>query len=438
MLAQALHYRMTGAVDKNSHQFRTVFLATVEKNWLKNWPDGLYISTADIPDRDPLSVTVDSSVEDPMTLRQPRAYWKKPLPHLMAGVIRQLSEFIAEVDVRRINKRLLASAISKRKQTHLFNAQCKLEIRQSGMESSISFNCINSKQLGFSIRGLARLHKNAVQDGYINAVSLLDSIDQGPFQLGEGDFSETDEENTLEFRLLTNRTGLAVETDTSRFSARLGDGRLLEKIQIHWENGQHTNSAEIDAQAKLVVLDDYGALQSAIDEITSASLLGKTQALSGTPFQRQNEIRAVLDSLGLENIQWVKFVTIAKTVTQNILSTKLNDQNLQPLQDYCSDCHSNTRRFPPGFLQGDSGEIELKLASCAGEILSRINQWNLQIEDRQFTPMPPPYWLLSQGVSESEWVDSQAFTQLQFAGRQLLLNRSDKPAVIDLALSCLH
>lgn len=425
MLAQALRFRMIGAVDKNSSQFRISFLATLEKNWRHLWPDGLFISTADIPDRVPLTGQY-SIFEDPMTQRGPRAYWKEPLPHLMAGVIRQLSEFIAEVDIRRINSQLLRRAESAKKQPEVYSAKCELDVSLTEPDSSISFNCRMNELAVFEIKGFTRLQNNQVLGGYINSISLAGKTAAGTFQPGQGTLSEKENHTTLEFSLYTNRTGLGVKVDKSGFSARFDDGRLLNKIRIRWKTQERVQSGKISAEATLDVLGDFDELHSSIEQLLLDSLQGKTMALSGGSFQRQVEIHALLDELGLGNIRWRKLEKRSVTASQNNKPPKMSSQQLQPLSDYCSDCHKNSRRFPPGFLQADTKTIALKLASCAGEIVNRINQWNLPAEHRQLSPMPPPYWLMTQGLSEAEWVDSQAFERLLIAGQQLLLKGSDE------------
>lgn len=62
----------------------------------------------------------------------------------------------------------------------------------------------------------------------------------------------------------------------------------------------------------------------------------------------------------------------------------------RPFFRQCARCHDTRESSPPGFLRGDSAQVDANLIRCAPRIRFRLAMWNLPPTERAKVPMPPP------------------------------------------------
>ncbi|MGI9301680.1 MAG: hypothetical protein ACR2RB_03090, partial [Gammaproteobacteria bacterium] len=414
MLAAVLQYRLIGLIDQRSHLYRESFLPVVTRNWHGRWPGGLYIATADIPDRDPFSPTA-TLIENPLTARPPRAVWSTPTPHLLAGIVYQTADFLTQTDIARIDDHLYRRAIENGVPTSSYRASCAFD-RGAGVDSRqiIRFSCTQTddrKTPGFSATGLVVIDKGRVVDGNIDRLTLPAQPELRFLKLGRAQIDEADGQRTISVRLMEKE---------GRIGARLLDGTLLELIRFRWPDGPGQTGSEIIRDAQLTTIRNLAPLDDAIEQMIAASATGKIDALSSKPLRRHSILKALHSNLGMAPLRWRHDGASPQPASGSQNNAPARSPLFAPFYRHCSACHGEAQRFPPGFLNGTAAEVLRKLSRCAPQIVLRLDTWNHRSDDRSVSPMPPAHWLSSSGLSEADWRESDSLKALQSAARQLL------------------
>ena len=107
MLKAILQFRLSGdiAFDHTTPRYLET-LSAFYRNWRGHWPAGLFVATANIPDRSPFDSQVNVAVHDPLVQRAPQAFWPEPLDMVAGGTVTWLSEFITDADIERYDRHL--------------------------------------------------------------------------------------------------------------------------------------------------------------------------------------------------------------------------------------------------------------------------------------------------------------------------------------------
>ena len=106
LLNAVLQYRLSGGLGFASADASDAarFAGIVGQNWADNWPRGLLLPNADIPDRDP-GLPIDAEL-DPVVLRPPKVHWLRPDDVFFAGIVEHLSVGLLEHDVATLDAAL--------------------------------------------------------------------------------------------------------------------------------------------------------------------------------------------------------------------------------------------------------------------------------------------------------------------------------------------
>ena len=97
ILETIIKFRLSGAwyVDASTDTFRNEVVDTISPRWEHLWPAGIYVPTADIPNRVPFPETQIVGRLDPLSPREPRAHWSRPAARILDGIVVRLGEFLS-------------------------------------------------------------------------------------------------------------------------------------------------------------------------------------------------------------------------------------------------------------------------------------------------------------------------------------------------------
>ncbi len=326
-LVTALRYRLTSGYQLSDpgDGARDRFAKAVTKGWLERWPHGVSIPTADLLDRDPFEEAgygtgrvggEDGLVElaalaaadlmqfdeiyEPLYERPPLDVWKvaPPLaglapvePRWMNQVIGGLGDFLAAVDIERLDTQLAASAAEVAE----LSFPCQVIARDIARETvNIRFRCEAMLGEATPLKGQLRLAEDGVPEGLISRVRA-DSAAPGGMVVSDGVIEQTEQGWRARFTLRDGVTGL---------NARLANGNLLRGIVLAWPAAGGAVDQPVEATATLSVADDFAPLVAAVDALAEATLAGDSDALANAPFRRVAVLRPIFDELGLGSLDW--------------------------------------------------------------------------------------------------------------------------------------
>ncbi|HEY5906440.1 MAG TPA: hypothetical protein VIZ31_00275, partial [Vicinamibacteria bacterium] len=238
------------------------------------------------------------------------------------------------------------------------------------------------------------------------------------------------------------RATLTLRQRVSGRRARWASGRRIEGLVLSWSDAADRAAADRaaadrprPARAELATLDDFAAVERAVDALASKSATAE-DAFGDGPFRRVSVLRALEEQLGLESREWccVAALDFPPAVLdehdRSGESTPPRGAGLQALQRYCGRCHETSDVFPPNFLHGSDGEVEAKVARCAERILYRVSMWGLPAADRPKTPMPPESTLAILQVSAAEWPSHPDLERVREYAAELLRKRQGRPPTV--------
>ena len=404
-----LQYRLSRdiAYDHTDTRYARDMRRAFYANWRARWPAGLYVATADIPDRSPLETLASNPALDPLLQRPPQAFWPEPLDMVAGGMVTRLSEFITDADIRRYDKHL--AEVSPPSARASFSSVCEIQAgtpRLSG--SPIKFVCGNNH----SVRAYIELivQANQVLGGHIFELHLPGEIFLWSTYLDTPSVTKVSGQNVLQATL--GRSG--------EIHSRVADGRRLETITLEWQ-GEDYSIDLIGAEAKLTItlMDEFGPLDEAIETMVDETLTGKSDALASKPFRRRPIVSDLNRHLGVAALQWCCDLPPVSN-DQLTVAESLNNNTFQDFRVYCGLCHSANQRYPPGFLHGSESDIKRHLSECAPRILRRLALWDDKSTAWPRSPMPPPPSLPLVGHDETTWAASNTLSKLVRATRALL------------------
>lgn len=361
----------------------------VGRAWAERFPHGLFLPTADIPNRLPLraeaprgaavAVPLTRSPEartrlaelvrasdvpsalEPLQPREPGEVWSaRDLAGALQGrVVAVLGSFLTDGDARRLDDRLAsvggpAAAV---------RSPCAI----AATGARVSFTCTADTPDGFTLTG--RVHGGA---GSVDSVSF-------------GAVQETG-------ALVLHATGELRSALTGR-RARRADGRLIERLVL--ENRGATGTAA------LTIVDDIAALRQAISGFPADDEEGP---LGDGPFRRARIMGALDRALGQPYRERCcdDASALPPPDVDGASPTRLDAaEPLATMRRYCGSCHDTPDRFPPNFLHGP--DAPARVARCAERITFRLGMWALPAAQRPKTPMPPPGALRAMHVPPDSW-----------------------------------
>ena len=409
VLKAMLQYRLTHdiAYDHTDFRYANNTLSAFYDNWRARWPAGLYVATADIPDRDPREPTPGNSVLDPLVQREPQAFWPEPIDMVASGMVTRLSEFIIDADIQRYDSYL--KRVSRASARNSFDSVCEIQPGSPRLTGApIKFVCGDSQSVQAYIELV--IQDDQVVGGHIFELHLPGNTFLWSANMAETTLTKTSGRNILNASLA--RAG--------QISTRLADGRRLESIVLRWL-GENYSVDLIGGEASVTVtlVDEFAPLDDAIEAMARETLAGKSDALAAKPFRRQPIVSDLNRHLGLAELDWCCDLPPVSS-NQAYAPARIESDSLQPFQDYCGRCHSSSGHYPPGFLHGAEPDIKRHLAECAPRILHRLALWGEHSQSRARSPMPPASALALIGHNESSWLASETLSNLTDTTRVLL------------------
>ncbi|HJU06634.1 MAG TPA: hypothetical protein VJ692_15910 [Nitrospiraceae bacterium] len=462
LLRFVLQYRLSGArgFETGSSRFVDDFAPRFLKGWKEKWPQGLLIPNPDIPNRNPFEFfrtttpgagymqTVASeggserfthrSLFEPTVPRSPLATWSvtegnERVQHVIEG----LAGFLAEPDIRRLDAHLFQQASTSGGPARQYEAQCVFNPRgRRGSIERLIFHCVPPDRAGgsgrsFAMDGAIYVSGGKIQSGAIDHLSFSDSGDIGDLDIVRGGISG-------------NRASVKGRLEPaqrhSRLHARRVDGNAVNEISFQMSGPSFGHeSSGYSGSAVLTMLDDFSAVEQAIDVMARETLANGSDVFSDRPFRRAAIMEALYAHLHMPRLTWCcadddgmpdAIADVAAGPPDFAVPTAGAQETvpeLRPFHHYCAKCHRGEDTFPPNFLHGSPDEVRAKIRHCAPRIFFRLEMWRVRSSDRPETPMPPVTALRRLDVTPEQWAGHPDLAMLTQYAAGLLKDAGDQP-----------
>jgi mono/diheme cytochrome c family protein len=446
LFAAALQYRLSGKqqFDSASPAYRDYVLAAFARSARARWPAGLHIPNPDIPNRDPFMsrtataetaapgrepVSVQASFAenvdvlaafDPLVPRQALEVWSVAEPATLARLVAGLSEFLAELDVRRVDAHLYRLAMRRKAARTVYGSDCELRrTHRPTRGDRIDFACSTAsaaEERRVTMRGRLYAHGGKVTAG---------RFDRLKFGAGSqtGELTDIDVASGIVARR-GERWVATLRLARAGARARRGDGDTLDIMRLTWKEATSGEKAGTlsSGRAALEVVHDFAPIQNAIEQMIGDSAERKLDVFSDKPFRRASLMPALFQRMGMKPLTWCCVddagMPLPAMETPAVMAaagaqTHARPASLQPFFRYCATCHQSNDRSPPNFLQGSASQVSVNLSHCAQRLYVRLSMWRLAPERRPKTPMPPDYALYRLHGPPQTWRDSGELAALQ-------------------------
>ncbi len=422
----ALQYRLTDSAqfDRASEAYRLAYLTRLTQSWKVLWPAGLLIPDPDIPNRNPLAGeetgvarVAGSAVDvaapfDPLVPRAPLETWRHSNPADLDRLVRGLSEFFSERDVREIDRHL--STHARRAPVRQVRARC--DFARKAVEAGrirLTVRCGQDQPL--SLHGRLYAHAGGVERGSIEGMTLSGAGPLAALQILDGTVAAGSSGGRADLRL--GRRGL---------SARTHRGEAITRLSMSWSGER----GEVRANLR----DEFGPVAAAVADLHRSTVAGRSDVFSAKPFRRAPSLAALFEALGFAARDWccTQAGNLPPAETEAVRATAESHSapvaRLDRFYAYCASCHRTRELTPPNFLDGSTlEEVEAKIAHCAPRIYARLSMWRVPAAQRAKTPMPPVLALRPHGLGSDDWQRSSDLTALVQQVEALLEAESGQP-----------
>jgi hypothetical protein len=379
-------------------------LPPVRQNWARRWPQGMPVAGSDIDDRDappPDAADRLTPQQDPLSLRPPLANWsyKSALRRTIQGIGEQ---FLLPRDLIELNRLMLRRIVDGHVPRQVLPGDCRLEFAGgSGPDRWINLDCrfVNGGDTHITVEG--ELRRNADAAAVFAQGKLL--------LIGNAGWARVE---ALASLASPRQDSLLLELKSSyqQLAARLWDNRIITGFEITppasgLQSGDSTN-------ARLVLSDDFGAIEAAIHRMLEDADAGRTTVFDKKPIPGAGLMRSLLEKLG--GGDYADFLPVPEGLPQRtalqtnaagdapVLANLPAGSPLRVAYRYCAACHSGDVQIPPGFLHGDIVRVEEQIRQCAPRIAQRLSLWANESRLWHKPPMPPPASLAINGI-EADW-----------------------------------
>ena len=243
-------------------------------------------------------------------------------------------------------------------------------------------------------------------------------------ELPEGERLERLRAEVLQAKLADHSGSLRLRLlqSPSDWSVRDSKGRTLDSVALEWNDQGRAGGAAVIVAGRATVhtVDDFQPVRAAVADLAAS----QHEALGDAPFRPTGVMAALLDRLGVPHQQWCCEASPAAArlplhdaglleLEQPVKGLRQEDAGaLEIARRRCGACHSGNTRVPPGFLRGGAIRAVEALRRCAPRIARRLSLWHTPNMAREQSPMPPASLLVSQGLSEEQWLASSDFLTL--------------------------
>lgn len=426
ILTAALQYKLSGSrhFDIASNRYLKDLVETLRQAWRRNWPNGLSIPDPRVPDRDPMVTGAEVSTEfDPLQLRPPLQQWLADEPGVIEAVIKGLSQFISNGDVRRLDAKLFALASDAAVVRTRRESPCALSRWQNeGWPQRIVFRCEQQGIDSIFASGYFFIDKGGGVVGETRVFKLGERANFEELSLSANTMLVEQGRSSVSFTPLVKRTGL---------HPRLPDGAAVESMVFSWEEiieedfGPSDELPDYRDNGRLVVtqVHDFVPVHDAIAVLGRDAQAREQDFFSDQPFSRRAVIGSLMQRLGLsdappcchadENLPATLVESPSLHLTREAGEPDPAAASRRAFGAYCAICHASGDPFPPNFLRGESGVVGNAIAQCSERIAYRLAMWDRAEDERNKTPMPPRSFLQSVGLSEQAWRSSASFAELR-------------------------
>jgi len=428
-LLAMLQYRLSvgAGFDREAEVYREHFLATYKRYWARRWPHGLLVSSANLPNREPLMSPVSSAVmiaQDPLRRRAPLTRWSHESRRDLDRMVVYLSETLPHQHMRDLDD--LLRRTRQRAKSRDLTAPCTITQRGARVDSgTLGLECAPAAlgEQPFGVRGLIRVHPDGAARGEIRLLGLYNGVYERLYLDGR---VERDGPARKAVFGLKRRDGSDVRATT---------GAAIERLTIEWSARA---PAKLAAMAHLRLVDDFAPVRQLLTQRLGA--LGERSPLAGEYFDARAVSAWLLRALGVStaptealSAAWpVPPARIHGAIgaARDVLDLALVHHGpMQSLIRYCGTCHSAQTRSPPGFLHGSARERLDRVQHCASRILLRLSMWQQPPAKRHVPPMPPTQGLRRAGSDAERWVQGEDLPKLIGYVRSLVEARGEAPAM---------
>jgi mono/diheme cytochrome c family protein len=399
----ALQYALSGELgyDASGAEWLDHFVATFGAQWPRNWPNGLKLPDAGVPNRDPLLGPQSAQLAhvaakfEALQARPHSSVWQQEAAQreLVVGIAASL----AHADVVALNNALTRKRVGFPASRHA--ARCAVQAHARRIE----FDCASDDER-------LRLH-GRLQRAATGAVS--GAIDQ--MRLPDG---ETLSGLTLRAVKRPPGGGYSAELVQSELPSaaalpvRNRRGQRLARFTLGEPSGGRTT-------ASVTVVEDFSALRAAVQRIV---VNPGNDAFSDLPFRRARVMSALWRELGnpARAACCEDHTGMPPAQTSPAPASETAEAGLAPFLRYCATCHQSNERTPPNFLRADAQPAAKKIEHCAQRIYYRLAMWQLTPQAREKTPMPPQIALQSLYPHAADWPRSEELRAMQtYAARAI-------------------
>ena len=254
VLEAIIKHRLNGAwfVDSSAETFQSGVVDNISTRWNDLWPGGIYVPTANIPDRNPFTEIQLIDQLDPLYRRAPRAHWSRPATEILNGIVVRLSEFLSHNDIKRIDTELLRHTRAKPAPGRRLLGTCNL--RFDGPDKTRLMMECDEDPAGFGLKAWIELTDKRATRGRLISVRI-----DGAEQTLRVDLEPV----TLDYQP-EGRLWLSFE-QTRHMNPRQRNGNLIESLELTWDRVEPTRTFR--AEAALTIRFDFSIVSDAIERL---------------------------------------------------------------------------------------------------------------------------------------------------------------------------
>jgi hypothetical protein len=399
-LRAALQFRLSGdsGFAREDPSYLQDYRAELERNWARNWPDGLALANSRIVDRDPFAAPPPARVEDALARRPAHAVWHGADAIFADGIIYRLGGFFTRADIQRLDAYLVALGARRAVAEQVFGADCRLA--NVGAANRL-LECSDAGDR----HGLHATLEIDYEGGKTRSLQVLSLRMPGEAGLLQADVGELSRRaDGLGAELVDRQAGL---------SMRLANGDRLRSLELHWrdESLRGPSRIEISLAQEFQIVDEAIALLLREHRGTGAGSLGDKPFRRAAIVAELDAALAMLNASGPEAGESAAMPPPGLPAAPPEADASRLRGDLALLQPMCGRCHAAETRNPPGFLAGDDSPRRIR--QCAPRILARLRAWH-DSDDFAIVPMPPP------ATIEESWARGNYYRKLVGAVAGLL------------------
>ncbi|NQV99934.1 MAG: hypothetical protein HQ483_09585 [Rhodospirillales bacterium] len=417
-----LQYRLSNenSFDRDQQAFRSRYTDRLTARWRAFWPNGLYISNSDIPDRDPTEDASIFGLRDPLTPRVPMEIWTGFKRSDLERMIVALAEDLPQADILKLDQWLVDAHRQNPAPQQLVKASCRFTRQlQRGLAFPIAVAC-QSAELAFT-GALTDWAKKPVA-GEITSIQVTGFEIRDREKLAE---QPSTDPSSKSFQILLNGAHM-----------RLPNGRRLSNLHITLDQARFSETAT--GNAVLTIDDDFQIVHDALSQLTDS-------AFTSQPFHAPKLMSKLFENLGIAHTRWccnaddpAPPVRLDEAISSAETVDSLNAQTPEHIFGrYCARCHRTQNEVPPNFLHGSKSQVTHNIDHCAPRMDYRLSMWDVPVDERTRSPMPPESALPSLGLTKTQWRNSQELATLRKYVKSLMATDRDAQIDYDTLRNCL-